>query len=93
MSAYAETLDIHVRDVANQRPSVARGLRAELSIGDLVRRLSTRMNLPQKDAAGHPNVYHAYLEREARHLHAAETVGEVLQPDDQLVLTPDIQAG
>lgn len=93
MSAYAETLDVHVRDVANQRPSVARGLRADLSIGDLVHRLSARMNLPKVDASGQPHVYHAYLQREARHLHATETVGDALQPEDEIVLQPDIQAG
>ncbi|MDH3716241.1 MAG: hypothetical protein OET44_20620 [Gammaproteobacteria bacterium] len=93
MSAYAETLDIHVRDVANQRPSKARGLRAELSIGDLVQRLRAKMNLPEVDATGQPHVYHAYLQREARHLHATETVGDVLQTDDEIILQPDVQAG
>ena len=93
MTAYAETLDIFIRDVAGQRPYKARGLRPELSVGDLIRSLSEKMNLPKKDATGQPHAYHAYLGREGRHLHATETVGDALQPDDEIVLQPDIQAG
>jgi hypothetical protein len=93
MSALAETLEINVRDVAGQRPFVARGLRRDLSIGELVQNLAEKMNLPKTDAAGTPHSYHAYLSREARHLYAAETVGEVLKPRDEVVLQPDVQAG
>ena len=93
MNAHAQTLNIQVRDVAGQRPYVARGLRAGLTIGDLVRNVAAKMNLPKTDSAGLPNAYHAYLSREARHLHATETVGDVLQSDDQIVLQPDVQAG
>ena len=93
MSALAETLEINVRDVAGQRPYVARGLHRDLAIGDLVETLAERMNLPKTDSAGVPHSYHAYLSREARHLYAAETVGDALQPRDEIVLQPDIQAG
>ena len=93
MTAYAETLEIHVRDVAGQRPYVARGLRADLSVGDLVRSLSEKMNLPKTDSAGLPHSYHAYLGREARHLYATEKVGDALRTEDSITLQPDIQAG
>jgi hypothetical protein len=33
------------------------------------------------------------LEREGRHLRGAETVGDALLEDDEIVLTPDIDAG
>ena len=93
MTAYAESLEINVRDVTGQRPYVARGLPVDLSVGDMVRRLSEKMNLPRTDSAGLPHSYHAYLDREARHLHAGEKVGDALQDQDSLVLRPDIQAG
>jgi len=93
MTAYDKTMDIHVRDVASQRPYRARGLRAELSVGDLVRGLSEKMNLPKTDATGQVHAYHAYLGREGRHLHASERVGDALRPEDEIVLQPDIQAG
>jgi hypothetical protein len=50
------------------------------------------MELP-RNAAGRPVTYHARLDREGRHLHATETVGEALQPNDRIVLQPNIDAG
>jgi hypothetical protein len=93
MSALAQTLDIQVRDVAGQRPFVARGVRPELSVGDFVGSLTEQMNLPRTDSAGLPHAYHAYLGREARHLYAAEKVGDALRTQDQITLHPDVQAG
>ncbi len=93
MSALNKTLDIAVRDAMSQRPHIARGLRPDLSVGDFIRSLTTKMNLPKTDSSGQPNAYHAYLHREGRHLHATETVGDALLPDDEIVLQPDIQAG
>jgi len=49
--------------------------------------------LPRNDGAGRPLVYHARLDREGRHLHGSETVGEALKPGDKVVLTPNIEAG
>jgi hypothetical protein len=37
--------------------------------------------------------YQALLEREGRHLHAAERVSDVLEPQDRIVLQPNIDAG
>ena len=51
------------------------------------------MNLPPNDVEGHPLNYHARLEREGRHLRASETVGEVLEEQDEIVLQPHIVAG
>ena len=93
MSTYDQTLDIHVRDVAGQRPYRARGLRGALTVGELIQGLSKKMNLPATDSTGQPNAYHVYLGREARHLHATERVGDALRTDDEIVLQPDIQAG
>ena len=51
------------------------------------------MQLPQMDAHGRPLTYQVRLEREARHLHGSELIGEALQTDDRLVLQPNIDAG
>ena len=66
---------------------------ADATVGELARALIVRMNLPQTDVEGHPLSYHVRLEREGRHLHPAETVGDVLQENDQIILQPKIQAG
>jgi hypothetical protein len=52
-----------------------------------------QMNLPQNDVSGRPLTYHARLEREGRHLHASERVGDAVQNGDKVVLQPNIDAG
>ena len=51
------------------------------------------MQLNSVDRAGQPVSYDARLDREARHLHRSELVGDSLQPDDHLILHPRIMAG
>ena len=64
------------------------------TVGELVQGLvDGGMNLPQKDAEGRPMSYHVRLEREGRHLHASERVGDVLKDRDEIVLHPRITAG
>lgn len=87
-------ISLRARDVARQRLARVRGVPAEATVGELVEALvASRMNLPRTDAEGRPLVYHARLEREGRHLHASERVGDVLEEDDELTLQPNIQAG
>ena len=43
------------------------------------------MQLPKSDIGGRPLTYHARLEREGRHLHASELVGEALQEQDMFL--------
>jgi hypothetical protein len=51
------------------------------------------MKLPRLGNGGRPLTYHARLEREGRHLHATEVVGEALQESDRIMLQPTIEAG
>jgi hypothetical protein len=51
------------------------------------------MNLPRQDTSGAPLTYHARLEREGRHLHASERIGDALERKDRLTLQPNIDAG
>jgi hypothetical protein len=85
-------ISVLARDVSGQKHAAA-DAPPDATVGELSRGLLTRMNLPRTDVEGRPLSYHVRLEREGRHLHASETVGEVLQENDQLVLQPKIQAG
>jgi hypothetical protein len=88
-------LDISASDVTGQTV-VNIGIDAgdrEMSVGELLDGLVPRMKLPRLGNGGRPLTYHARLEREGRHLHATETVGEALKKDDRLMIQPTIDAG
>jgi hypothetical protein len=87
-----KSISVLARDVSGQKRAAA-DAPPDATVGELARGLLTRMNLPRADVEGRPLTYHVRLDREGRHLHASETVGEVLQENDQLVLQPKIQAG
>ena len=86
-------LGLSVLDVSGQRKSNVSNIPQDSTVGELVQRLLSQMNLPQNDAGGRPLTYHARLEREGRHLLASERVGDALQMGDELVLQPNIDAG
>jgi len=91
----AEKLDILASDVTGQTV-VNVGIDAgdrEMSVGELLDGLVPRMKLPRLGNGGRPLTYHARLEREGRHLHATEVVGEALQSKDRLMIQPTIEAG
>ena len=52
-----------------------------------------QLELSRTNPAGAPVVYHGRLQREARHLHNSEIVGEALQSGDVISLHPKINAG
>jgi hypothetical protein len=86
-------ISLHVRDTSRQKFAKVEAP-FDSTIGELVQGLvNSRMRLPGLDAEGRPLNYHARLEREGRHLHATETVGDALQEDDEIVLQPHITAG
>lgn len=87
------TLDLRVTDVSGQKNVRASAVPAHFTIGELIQRLIEKMGLAKTGSRGNPLSYYARLDREGRHLHGAETVGDVLREDDELVLTPDIDAG
>ncbi len=84
---------LEVTDVTGQRFLPVEDAPVDASIGEFVdTRLVPEMNLPRLDSGGRSLRYHALLDREGRHLHASERVGDLL-PNDRLVLQPDIDAG
>ena len=46
-----------------------------------------------EDGEGRPLAYRARLDREGRQLHESERIGDSLRTDDEIVITPHIQAG
>jgi len=87
-------ISLQARDVSRQKLVRVDEVPPDATVGEMVQGLlGGGMNLPQTDAEGRPLNYHARLEREGRHLHASERVGDVLQKDDEIVLQPNIQAG
>ena len=87
------TMDLRVSDMTGQKNVKASAVPAHYTIAELVQRLIQKMGLAPTSSTGQPLAYHARLDREGRHLHGTETVGDALQSDDELVLTPDIDAG
>jgi hypothetical protein len=84
---------VQVSDVSGQKTFKVNDVPADANVGELIQGMLSQMNLPQNDVSGHPLTYHARLEREGRHLHASERVGEALQTGDHVVLQPNIDAG
>jgi hypothetical protein len=87
------TMGLRVTDVSGQKSVKAAGVPTNFTVGELVQRLIAKMGLAPNDTTGRPLHYQARLDREGRHLHGAETVGDALREDDEIVLTPNIDAG
>lgn len=91
--AVASTLSLQVGDFTGQKRARVSSVPSSTSMGDLVRSLLSKLSLPELNAEGRPLAYQARLEREGRHVHASELVGDALVEDDELTLTPSIDAG
>jgi len=89
----ATGLSLSVSDVTGQKIFVVGNAPADCTVGELIQDMLGKMNLPQTDSGGRPLNYHARLEREGRHLHASERIGDALQENDHLTLQPNIDAG
>ena len=93
MTGAAIEMNVVARDATGQRQVVLKKVPAEATVRELTQRLLTRMGLVRDDVVGEPLQYQARLEREGRHLGETELVADALQPDDELVLQPRIDAG
>lgn len=84
---------LEVSDVSGQKRMRMDAYEPDATVGELVERLLTELQLTREDTGGRLLTYRARLEREGRHLNAAERVGDALQPGDRIVLQPNIDAG
>ena len=87
------TVGIRVTDVSRQKTVRAPAVPARSTIREMVERLIAKMGLSRNDVQGRPLQYQARLEREGRHLNGAEIVGDALREDDELTISPSIDAG
>jgi hypothetical protein len=92
-TATMEGISLTVSDVSGQKLFRVPKAPPEATVGELVQNLLSQMHLPANDTNGQPLAYQARLEREGRHLHAAERVGDALEAGDKLMLQPNIDAG
>ena len=92
-AAVATPVAFEVSDISQQKIVKVSDVPPEATVGEVVQELLDELQLSQNDASGHSLSYRALLQRESRHLHATETVGQALQPGDRLTLQPDIDAG
>ena len=88
-----QKLSLTARHMTGQRTFSVRDLPGDTTVQELIQGLVPRMGLPAQDSTGTPQAFHAFLERDGRHLLSAEAVGEVLRDQDEIVLHPDVQAG
>ena len=84
---------IRVSDVTGQKVVDVSDVPTDATIGELIEGLLPRMSMPRNDNGGRLLAYQARLDREGRHLHTSEVVGDALMPHDRLVLQPEINAG
>ena len=83
---------LRAADTTGQKLVAVSDIALDCTIGELTDGLLKRMALQSKDSSGRALEYTALLPREGRHLRRSETV-ESLQEDDEIVLTPSIDAG
>jgi hypothetical protein len=93
MSAAAPALSLRVTDITGQKRRRLSLVPPQSTIGEFVRSAVSTMALPEANLEGRPLAYQARLEREGRHVHTSEIVGDVLQDDDEITLAPSIDAG
>jgi hypothetical protein len=87
-----ETITLNVEDMSGQRQYVARNVPTDASWSETMNGIVAGMSLPQNTPTGE-GVWSGRLEREGRHLHGSEIVGDALQDGDQIVLQPEAIAG
>ena len=84
---------LEISDVTGQKRVMVDDVPPNHTVGELIEGLLAELRLARNDSAGRPLIYHARLEREGRHLHASEVIGDALQSGDRLTLQPNIDAG
>lgn len=85
--------NLSAADVTGQKLVRLHDVKASCSVGEMLDGMLPRMRLHQVDHNGNPVQYEVRLEREGRHLHRSERVGDVLEEADHLVVHPRIVAG
>ncbi len=93
MAHTAEEIELEISDVSGQKVFSVANAPVANTVGELIQEVLGKMGLPRQDGGGAPLSYQARLEREGRHLHASERIGDALENRDRLTLQPNIDAG
>jgi hypothetical protein len=94
MTTSAQTaLNLQVRDASGQREASPDDVAGDATVAEFVERMVKQMRLAPLDHEGRPLIYQALHQREGRHLHGSERVGEAVESGDVVVLHPNIDAG
>jgi len=86
-------LKLHASDATGQKAVDVMDVPADATVGELINGLLPRLDLPMNSVDGTPLSYQARLQREERHLHNSERVGDALKAEDEITLHPNIDAG
>ena len=87
------TLSLLASDMTGSKVVKVPRVAADSTVGELLRGLVSRMDLPPNDLSGQPLDYQVLHWKAGRHLHRSEVVGDVLANEDRVVLQPNIDAG
>ncbi len=86
-------LRLRVRDASKQKEVTVDDIPRDATVGEVVQQLLSELGYAVKDESGAPLSYQALLERERRHVHDTERIGDAFVQDDSLTVHPNIQAG
>ena len=90
MSASA-TLDLRVEDSTGQIRRRARGIPADVTVGEFTTSLVRELRLPVNDSQGRPLSYSARANGEG--LLESDRLGDVLKAEETVTLTQNVTAG
>ncbi len=86
-----QTISLTVQDASGQREFVARDVPKDACWSEAMNAILAKMSLPRNDSG--ENRWTGRLDREGRHLHGSEIVGQSLREGDRIVLQPETTAG
>jgi hypothetical protein len=86
-------IDFQVSDVSGQKKVKVSSVSPGATVREIISGLLDRMRLPRNDSSGRPVNYRARSERRDTYLQDNETVGGAVEPGDEIILQPNIDAG
>jgi hypothetical protein len=87
-----QTMTLRFTDQSKQRTYLARDIPRDALLGEIRESVVAAMNLPRNTPQGEVD-YKCRLDREGRHLHDSEVVGEAAADQDLIQLQPEAIAG
>jgi hypothetical protein len=93
MTATAK-MTVNFRDISGQRRFTARNVSPDATFREVRDRVVDEMGLHRNGGNGNgADAWTGLLQREGRHIHPSERIGDALQDLDQVELAPEIHAG